>query len=200
MLVLVNALPIVGVVVWNWDVLDVVVLYWLETLIIGLLNLPKMAMAQEIEAERALPRLVLITLFILKFVGFCLVHVFLINHMVGNNEAGDAKLFKNPLTEFASLFKRGILTSYLAVIALFASHLFSFFWNYIGRREYREVTASQLLFVPYARFLPLQIVILFSAIAIQFFTETAMYLLLVLIAVKTVIDVGLHLYSHSISD
>lgn len=45
-LVVANLLPLAGVVWWGWTVLEVLVLYWLESGIVGLLNVPKILLAR----------------------------------------------------------------------------------------------------------------------------------------------------------
>lgn len=42
-LVAANLVPLVGVLFWDWSVFEVVVLYWLENVIIGVINILKMA-------------------------------------------------------------------------------------------------------------------------------------------------------------
>lgn len=44
-LVAANLLPLAGVVWWGWSVFEVLVLYWLETGIVGALNVPKILLA-----------------------------------------------------------------------------------------------------------------------------------------------------------
>ena len=44
-LVVANMLPLIGVVYWNWNALEVVIIYWLENLVIGVINILKMLAA-----------------------------------------------------------------------------------------------------------------------------------------------------------
>ena len=41
-LIAVNFIPLAGVMFWNWSLFQIVALYWLENLIIGVINLLKM--------------------------------------------------------------------------------------------------------------------------------------------------------------
>ena len=52
-LIAVNALPLVGVLLWGWNLWSILILYWLENGIVGLLNVGKMALAR----ARATPAL-----------------------------------------------------------------------------------------------------------------------------------------------
>ena len=40
-----NLVPLVGVLFWGWNVATLLVLYWVENGIVGLLNVPKMLLA-----------------------------------------------------------------------------------------------------------------------------------------------------------
>lgn len=42
MLIASNVLPLVGVLLWGWSTFNIVVLYWLENLMVGVINILKM--------------------------------------------------------------------------------------------------------------------------------------------------------------
>jgi hypothetical protein len=79
------------------------------------------------------------------------------------------------------------------VFALAASHLWSFFVNYLGRGEYRRTVVAVLMAQPYAR-----IVILHVAILLGGFVSMALGsnigILMLLIVGKTTLDLSLHLH------
>ncbi len=45
-LVLANLVPVIGVLFLGWDVATILVLYWIENGIVGLLNIPKILLAR----------------------------------------------------------------------------------------------------------------------------------------------------------
>ena len=45
-LIIANLMPIYGVLFLGWEVFDIIIFYWLETIIIGLFNIIKIAMAE----------------------------------------------------------------------------------------------------------------------------------------------------------
>jgi hypothetical protein len=45
-LVAVNLIPLIGVAFWGWSLMLIVVLYWVESGIVGLINVFKIARAQ----------------------------------------------------------------------------------------------------------------------------------------------------------
>src|SRR5690606_24260236 len=67
-LVAANLLPLVGVLLWGWDVGALVVLYWSENLIIGAYTLIKMLVASPLGG------LFSGLFFLIHYGGFCAVH------------------------------------------------------------------------------------------------------------------------------
>jgi len=45
-LIAVNLFPIIGVIIFNWDIFEIVALYVIETIIIGLYNVVKMGFTE----------------------------------------------------------------------------------------------------------------------------------------------------------
>lgn len=80
----------------------------------------------------------------------------------------------------------------LGAIVLFASHGASFVFNYIGRSEYLTTTPMRRMAAPYGRVIVLHVTIIFGAFAIAFL-GAPLGALLVLITLKTILDLGLHL-------
>jgi hypothetical protein len=79
---------------------------------------------------------------------------------------------------------------------LIVSHGFSFFWNYIGRGEFRRVSPDRLMGQPYARIVVLHIAIIFSGFLLILFRSPIVGLLL-LIILKICLDVSSHLREHA---
>ena len=76
--------------------------------------------------------------------------------------------------------------------AMFLSHGASFFLNYMGRGEYRTASVGGQMAAPYARVVVLHLTILFGAFAIAFL-GAPIVALLILVVLKTAIDLALHL-------
>ncbi|MDF2457057.1 MAG: hypothetical protein K0R51_3050 [Cytophagaceae bacterium] len=53
LLILVNLIPAVGVLLFGWEVFDVIFIYVMETIIIGLMNILKMAFSTVLEGKSA---------------------------------------------------------------------------------------------------------------------------------------------------
>jgi Family of unknown function (DUF6498) len=90
---------------------------------------------------------------------------------------------------FGTLDWSAVLT---AAVVLFASHGLSFFVDYLGSGGYKTSLAAVQMFAPYGRVFVLQFTIILGAFAIALF-GAPIFLLVVLVAGKTLLDLGLHL-------
>jgi hypothetical protein len=75
------------------------------------------------------------------------------------------------------------------------SHGLSYWWNFLRGGEYRRTTAAGLMFAPYRRLVALHLTIIFGALAI-IVTGAPAAAIAVLVAVKILLDLGLHLAEH----
>jgi Family of unknown function (DUF6498) len=204
LLVAVNLVPLIGVTVWGWSLMLILVLYWLESGIVGVINVFKIARAEGPMTlsgggstvsirltgfSSGLARGGLIGFFILHYGMFWVVHgvfVFLLPLFAGLSSAGSGPMNFGPLPLDAVVF---------GTIGLVASHVVSFFVNYVGRREYLAVSPQGQMMSVYGRVLVLHITIIAGAFFVGFF-GTPLAALALLIGLKTVIDLFLHLREH----
>ncbi|MEX2580354.1 MAG: DUF6498-containing protein [Verrucomicrobiales bacterium] len=140
-------------------------------------------------------KLFFIPFFAVHYGMFTMVHGIFVFVLLGGNDsfgsAGGA-----PFAAFPEMV--GEITSggaLWAVLALTASHLVSFVCNFLVRGEYRRAVVPRLMFAPYGRVAVLHIAILGGAFAIQAL-GSPVGLLVILIAGKIGIDLGLHFRSH----
>jgi hypothetical protein len=84
-----------------------------------------------------------------------------------------------------------------AALGLFVSHGVSFFVNYLWGGEYRTRTAAVQMFAPYGRLVVLHVTIIFGGFAVAFLGAPIL-LLVVLVALKTILDLRLHLREHDL--
>jgi hypothetical protein len=218
-LMIANVVPLFGVIFLGWSTFAIVAIYWSENVIIGMINVLKMAVCSplaedvdltvfddaairdKVEAklteyanQRAIvskahhaSKLFLIPFFTVHYGLFCFVHGVFVFELLGNGFGAFS-----PLDFWGSAFER-LKQEHLqwAVAALAASHLFSFFINFLHRGEYRHVSAPQLMAQPYGRIVVLHIAILFGAFAIVAL-GSPVWMLVILIICKTIFDIGLH--------
>jgi len=246
-LVVTNLIPIVGVFLWDWNAFDVIALYWVENVIIGLMNVLKMvtcspnleevdvlvklreklkasqsdtissggsggaSTADQQRLKRQLEKLsknggcanhgsklFFVPFFTVHYGGFCLGHGMFILALLGGAVGGIGNAspvsLEDGIGTIVDLLFSG--TALLFVLALLASHLFSFFANYIGKGEYRRTLVPALMFAPYSRIIVLHIAILVGGFAIVALGSPKFMVLLLVIG-KIGIDLKLHLRSHS---
>ncbi len=102
-----------------------------------------------------------------------------------------------PLAECATGPFGQVLWSNVAIAgaALFLSHGVSLLFNYIGRAEYLTASPTGQMGAPYGRVVVLHLTILFGAFAVAFL-GSPVAALLILIGLKTALDLGLHRREH----
>jgi hypothetical protein len=83
----------------------------------------------------------------------------------------------------------------LGAVGLTASHGVSFLVNYVGGPEYERTNPMSQMLAPYARVFVLHFTIVLGAVVIGVL-GSPIGLLLILVVVKTLIDLGLHLREH----
>jgi hypothetical protein len=190
-LVAANLIPLYAVLFWHWQVFPLLVLFWVENVIVGALNAVKLLAADP--ADRALwaGKLFIVPFFCFHYGMFTLVHgVFVFSLFGGKRYAAEGLWVDDMLALAARDFNL-----WLPIGALVASHLFSFFWNYLYRGEYRRASLPILMFSPYGRVVVLHVTILvggFGAMALG----SPLWALLLLLGLKIGIDLVAHLKEH----
>ena len=198
-LVAANLVPLVGVLFFGWSLFEVLLIYWLESGVIGLYNVPRILLAQGDPGARGwheersgrperntLPgRIGMMGFFLVHYGGFWAGHFLLL--LV----AFDPKLFP---TEGAA--ESDPYAFPLTVAMLFVSHGLSFAFNYLGRGEYRTALPGSQMWAPYGRVLTFQIAALGGG-ALAARLGSPVWALAVLVALKTVVDAGTHVWAHA---
>lgn len=187
-LIAANVAPLIGVLSHHWSVFAVVLLYWCENVVVGVFNVLRMVCARPQDALANAGKFFLVPFFCVHYGGFTFVHgIFVFTLFGGGIKPGGFDL--SPHTVLTAVRQAGLGW---AVAALFASHGFSFFHNYLGGGEYRRIGLSQLMTQPYARVVVLHIAIIGGAVLVQAL-GSAVPALALLIVLKTAIDLRAHL-------
>lgn len=193
-LVAANLIPLAGVIGFGWDVGSVLLLYWAENVVVGLYNIPRMALASKPTSEPdKIGKLVTIPFFCGHYAFFCAVHFIFVIALGGLSEAA-ISLSPDGTGEWLIPLFRDRLT--LPLAALVVSHGISFYQHYVRGGEYKRSLASRIMFRPYARIAVLHVAILAGGFGIGMLrSRTPM--LVVLIVLKTIADAALHRRSHA---
>ena len=186
LLIFANLAPIAGSMFFSWKLSDIMVLYWAESAIIGLFNVCKIITINRVGALLAAP------FFVAHFGAFMAVHfLFLYTIFVEPDQAGVAGT--GDLTMVAAVF----IALWPAFLGLFLSHAFSFFQNFLGRREYLNRTVDQQMTEPYSRIIFMHVALILGG-GLSMVLGGSTLVLLVIIVFKIVFDVKAHLKQHSV--
>ena len=172
-----NLVPLFGVFVLDWSVASILILYWTESVILGVLNIPKILATKDSLGGK----IFICVFFAIHFGGFCAGHAFFI-----------ADIFK-ARAEFQTLLTGGPLL--IASLTFFVSHFVSMMVNYFGKKEYEGRDANTQMFMPYGRIIIMHVVILIGG-ALAMLLGAPVIAVLFLIALKTVIDLLSHGAEH----
>lgn len=202
-LIVSNALPLAGVLLWGWDLFFMLFIYWLESAVIGFFNVLRMQITgREVKYQA-------IGFFIMHYGIFMGVHLAFLTSFFGPRPppsfAGDRLAFA---------VDRIFPEAWLPVFVLWASHGFSFIYNFLWLKEYEhasalgrkppEITfngrktddpAAEYLFKPYGRIVVMHLTVLAGG----FLTQRAgapVAALVLLVVLKTAIDLFGHLIEH----
>lgn len=184
-LILSNLIPLIGVIAFGWNASAIIFLYWLESVIIGLLNVPKIVTARGGQGvgrppETAPSRPFFTLFFILHYGIFTFVHGVFVFVMFGSGLVEDEGMMK--------------MVPWVA-LSFLLSHGFSMARNYYGRKEYLTRHPMRQMFQPYGRVFVMHAVILGGGWLVDRYGGPV-YALALLVILKTVIDLIAHNLEH----
>lgn len=190
-LVLANLIPLYGVLALGWEVFPLMLLFWMENVIIGVFNVLRMLLAELQRPAAWVGKFFLVPFFCIHYGMFTFVHgVFVVGLFGGQFRVGASFPSLGMFQKLVAEQQLGI-----AVLALVASHAFSFAWNYLWRGEYRTVSLQTLMARPYARVVVLHLALLGSGFLLIALKSPVVGLVL-LVLFKIGLDVSSHLKEH----
>lgn len=201
-LILANLAPVAGVLFFGWDAHYLLLLYWLENLVVGGWTLLRMLHAGGL---RVLPQA---AFFSFHYSFFCAGHgIFILTLTDLPGEAppedfdDEGFVLWMPFRMLASQFgwiaheMPGLFG--LPLLAFVVSHGVSTLYHHFLDREDDGRDADDIMFDPYKRIVALHIAIILGAMAIlETGASTAAPALLLLVAMKTAIDLHQHRSAH----
>jgi hypothetical protein len=186
-LVVANLVPLAGVLFLGWRVFDVLMLYWLENVIIGVVNVMRMV----ITPGRS--KWFLVVFFAAHYGVFCFGHLAALIGLFGEAYAVSSAweyFFGASMSDPQAAHWQTL--QWIAVAGIAASHLFSYFSNFVAAGEYRRTRVNTLMTRPYGRIVVLHLSIILGAALIEWL-GSPVAMLLVLVAVKIALDLRFHL-------
>jgi len=192
-LIAANLIPLYGVLVLDWPVFPMMLLFWLENVVIGILNALRMLLADPVDLVSWAAKLFMVPFFSFHFGMFTAIHgIFVVSIFGGKTYRQlDHGLWpiegvRQAITDFDIRW---------ALIALLLSHVFSFVWNYLLRGEYRCAALKELMQRPYRRVIILHLTILIGG-GITMVLGSPIWALVMLIVLKTGFDLRAHIQEH----
>lgn len=190
-LVLSNAVTIFFAIKEHWTLSNILWPYWFQGITIGLLNILRILQFTEFYADDDGPatgghvikpslakRIFVAFLFFIHYMGL---HIFLLLFFSGGNIASVYG------TGLSSMTGAVLLTS----ILFSANHIFSYLYHLL--EDTKKPTVSSLLSYPFARVLPMYLVIIFGFPILMLNVVLPFFL-----ALKTLLDVFMHVVEHGI--
>ena len=189
-LVAANLVPLVGVVLFGWDVFAVVFLFWLENVVVGFFNVLRMLWVERGAERMPAQKIAVVPFFIVHYGLFTGIHGTFVFGLFGEAvSVGGFPTLEHVIDVIAAY---GL---WVAVLALVLSHGFSFIQNYVAAQEYRRVTLQQLMTHPYRRVVVLHLTILLGGFLVMVLQLPGIAVAL-LVALKIGIDLRAHLREH----
>jgi len=190
-----NLVPLYGVLLHGWPVLPVIVLFWLENVIIGVLNVARILLAGAGGAMSG--RLLVAAFFCVHYGLFTAGHGLFVFSLFGGETY--RALVHGLWTIDAARLAINEFALWLPLAALALSHLFSMLWNYLYQGEYRRADTKTLMHAPYGRIVVLHLALIGGGFLVQTLHSPVLGLVL-LIALKIGLDLRAHLQEHAHKD
>lgn len=187
-LVAANLVPLAGVVFWDWKVHEVMFLYWLENIVVGVFNVFRMLACQGVETDFA-GNVILAVLFSGHYGIFCWGHGWVLAWLFTGEDARQVSLARELwrlLHDAAGL---------AAVLAIVASHAYSFVRNFLLGGEFRGTEPGYFFARPYAR-IGATHVMLFLGGYLLLFLNSPLGAMAALVLGKIGFDAVLHYLEH----
>jgi hypothetical protein len=182
-----NSLPLIAVLKLNWTFYDLLVLYWIEMILVGVINVFRMILVNPGGSTVSfhLLKIAFVPFFAGHFGLFC-VGVGLALQVIFGKENFEVE---NQITAMLTGSSRMLFWPFVI------SHLFSFCWNYIGQREFRRTTIMRRMFASYLRVIPLAVFLVAGTYACLHF-ESPAWMIAALVIGKAMIDLIIHIILH----
>ena len=181
-------IPLFGIFLFGWDAVTILVLYWLESVIIGGLNVVKILSVRISDTPSNL-----------FFLGNIFTACFFIVHF-GMFTWGHGEFLKGMFGADSLLLgiREGGAIMWTA-LSFLMSHIFSMIINFYGKKEYLGRTPNAQMMQPYGRVFVMHLVVLFGGFLVQSFGAPILAVIL-LIILKTGIDLAAHSKEHKHKD
>jgi len=177
----INLIPAFCVLFFGWDALALLLLYWAENVVLGVINIGRMAVAAFREGVGGvLTALFLIPFFIIHYGGFCLGHLVFILLVAGGTFTGG-----DPLEALKTIW--ALRWDYaVPLVAMTAFHLTAFI-EWIRSGGWKAASLQSTMGEPYGRIIVMHLTVIGGAIAVVALGQPAAAVAL-LAVLKTIME------------
>jgi hypothetical protein len=185
-----NIFPLYGVLELGWGVFELIFLFWMENVVIGLFNIFKLLASRPNNAVLWLGKLFFVPFFTFHYGIFTLVHGVFVIALFGPEPL--KKILADSMDNFSVISDLPLENSLAtAVLLLAVSHAVSFYFDYIRNGEYERAGLQQLMSEPYRRVVVLHVGLIASGFLLMSLDQPTAGLIL-LVFLKIALDaVGL---------
>ncbi|MCH8017239.1 MAG: hypothetical protein IH917_11515 [Acidobacteria bacterium] len=189
-LIVANLVPLVGVLFFDWSLFTVMFCFWLESAVIGVLNILKLVIVANILS------IIMVPFFVVHYGAFMSGHLVFIFALFAPDGMSSYGGRFSGLFPPADLLTSQIMNVWPAFLGVSLSHGISFFYNFIGKKEFRRSTPEKQMMAPYGRIILMHLTIIFGGWLILALGAPILALVL-LIVLKIVSDVRAHHKEHA---
>lgn len=187
-----NMMPVIGVLFFGFDAANIVFIYITETVIIGLLNVPKILLAQKNpnDTSASAPpgsiagRIFIVCFFLVHYNMFNFGQITLLLPMMSTSADG--------IEGFIRYLAENEFMHY-AVLSIVITHGVSLWFDYILPKVYREASPVLMMFIPYPRIFVQQFVAIFGSFLLLAFGAPVLMLILL-----QVLKIAVEIFTHQV--
>lgn len=205
-LILANLVPLYGALFAGWNVFSIMILFWLESAIIGFFTIRKMMRAEGTESMLGTTRIIIngkplseiqqqsqnpfsaklfyIPFFSLHYGIFMFVHLIILVSFFAIVPAIQGERIRFDFWGVA-----------IGFLSLLFSHTMSYKMNFISKGEYKVMNASQLFFSPYPRIIVMHLTLILGGI-FAFQAGQSVVAIGIMVVLKIITDLGAHMFEH----
>lgn len=184
--IVVNLVPIVGVLFWGWSAFALVFLYWLENVVIGVRTLASMAAnAWVIGRETWIAALFFGAFFTFHYGLFCFGHGVFVLALFGGNLSGDSILDVVGVARWVLVSEFNLMVGFASIVAWQVVQ----FVLFLTRGEVRRTNTLDLMGAPYPRIIVLHFTIIAGGFVLVLLNQPVAGLV-VLALIKMAFDVA----------
>lgn len=169
-----NLIPVYGVAALGWNAGQILILYWIENVILGVLTVPRLVAAGRGGGGCFLP-----AFFIVHYGMFCAGHLVFALHMVSEFSQGRYGLGE-------AMAEPGFQ---LAIAGIFGLNLLAQLRDWWWPGKWRDADPKDEMFKPYGRIIVLHLTVLFGAWLVLI-TRAPVGAILLLCGLKALLELG----------